>query len=103
MSGTPTTIGTYAVTLTVTDASTTRTDTTDFNWTIAYPPVVAVTPNRPPTTANTAIASLQMTATGGSATANQSWTGGASLPPGLSMTSAGLITGTPITPPAPTR
>ena len=95
VTGTPTTVGVYSVSLTVTDASTTRTASTNFNWTIAYPPIVAVTPNLPPTTVNTAIASLQMTATGGSGTANQNWTGGASLPPGLSMTSAGLITGTP--------
>ena len=45
VTGTPTTIGVYPVTLTVTDASGGRTASTTFNWTIAYPPVAAVTPN----------------------------------------------------------
>jgi type II secretory pathway pseudopilin PulG len=94
VTGTPTTIGVYPVSLTVTDASTKRSTTTTFNWTIAYPPIAAVAPNVSPITVGTAIAPVQATATGGSGTRSWSATG---LPAGLSMTSGGLITGTPTT------
>jgi Tfp pilus assembly protein PilV len=93
VTGTPTAIGVYPVSLTVTDASTKRSATTTFNWTIAYPPIAAVAPNVSPITVGTAITPVQATATGGSGT--RTWSDGGTLPAGLSMTSDGLITGTP--------
>jgi type II secretory pathway pseudopilin PulG len=92
ISGTPTTPGTYAVQVTVKDASG-RSSTTSLTWTISYPPLAPANPGAQASTVSTAISSLQLTATGGSG--SYAWSGGSSLPAGLSMTKGGLITGTP--------
>ncbi|WP_111765157.1 putative Ig domain-containing protein [Nakamurella deserti] len=91
VSGTPTTYGTYPVVLQVTDAAG-RTSSATFSWTIDYPPFAATNPGPQSATAGTAD-TLQLTVTGGSG--SFAWTGGTTLPAGLTLTPAGLISGTP--------
>lgn len=90
LSGTPTTAGTYSVAVTVTD-STGLTTSVSFNLTIAAKLVVT-----PSTIANavvgTAISAVNLTATGG--TPPYRWQS-AALPPGLSLTLNGTLSGTP--------
>ena len=81
------------VRVTITDAAGVGTQSSAFTWTISYPPLQAPTPTSQTSTINTAISSLQMTASGGSG--SYRWTG--TLPAGLGMTTGGLITGTPTT------
>jgi hypothetical protein len=90
ITGTPTTPGTYSVHLTVKDSAN-HSDTADFTWTVNYPALAATNPGAQVDTVNTAITAIQLSATGGSGTFT--WSGGASLPTGLSMTTAGKITG----------
>ncbi|HEY3715521.1 MAG TPA: putative Ig domain-containing protein [Jatrophihabitantaceae bacterium] len=94
VSGTPTTPGTFAVQLTVKDAAA-RSATISLTWTISYPPLAAANPGAQTSTLGTAIAPLQLGASGGSGT--YTWSGAATLPGGLSMTAGGLISGAPTT------
>ena len=94
ITGTPTTAGVYAVSITVTDSSGTRSTTTSFSWTITYPPFAATNPGPQTSTINTPD-SVTLTVTGGSG--SFAWTGGSTLPAGLTLTSAGVISGTPTT------
>ncbi len=93
ITGSPTTPGVYTVTITVKDSSA-HTATTTFTWTVANPPIAATNPGAQISTIGRAD-SLQLTATGGSGT--YTWTGGASLPAGLTLSSGGLVSGTPTT------
>lgn len=95
ISGTPTVAGTFAVQLTVKDATTTRTATVSFSWRVNHPPFAAGTPNDPRSTVSRVISPVQLTTSGGSG--SSVWSGAGSLPPGLSLTDGGLITGTPTT------
>ena len=92
ISGTPTTQGVFPVTLTVTDSTTTRSSTVSFSWTTSYPPLVAANPGPQTATVNTAD-SVTLSVTGGSG--SFAWTGGSTLPAGLTVTTAGVISGTP--------
>ena len=94
ITGTPTTRGVYLVSLTVTDTTGTRRSTVTFTWTIDYPPMVAANPGPQTSTVGTS-SSLTLSVTGGSG--SFSWSGGASLPAGLSLSSAGVISGTATT------
>jgi len=92
VSGTPTAAGTAAVRLTVTDSGG-RTATVTFTWTVLTP-VTAQAPGNQTSTVGTAITALTLTATGGSST--YTWTDpGATLPPGLGISPAGIVSGTP--------
>lgn len=95
ITGTPSSTGqlpqTFPVLLTVTDAAN-RTDTVLLNWTISYPPFAVAVPASQNSTVGVAV-SLPLTITGGSG--SLTWTGGASLPAGLTLSTAGIITGAP--------
>ncbi len=91
--GTPQPYNTVKVT--ATDASGISVSSGIFTWTTSYPPLLATTPSNQTSTIAVAIAPLQLAASGGSGT--YTWTGGATLPAGLTMTTAGRITGTPVT------
>lgn len=103
ITGTPTTAKTYAVSLTVTDAqacpvcaSTPRTATAEFNWTVSAGPLTPSKPSNQKWTVSTPLNSstqVQMSATGGDAKYVWSASG---LPTGVTINSStGLISGTP--------
>jgi len=91
ISGTATISGTYSVTVTVQDASLATASKT-LALTVTTPPTIT-TSTLAPGTVNTAI-SRTLTATGGSAPLTWSVVAGA-LPAGLSLSTAGVISGTP--------
>jgi hypothetical protein len=93
VSGAPSTLGNYTVTVRVTDRSTTRSALRTFTWTVEVPPVVPNNPGPQTDTVSTAIRPLQLSAGGGSGTYVWSDPSG-TLPAGLSITPAGRITGT---------
>ncbi len=97
ITGTPTTVGNYSVSVVVTDASGTRTAQDTFTWTVTYPPIAASNPGTQTATVGTPISpSLQLSGSGGSG--NYAWSDpSGTLPAGLTLTSAGLITGSPTT------
>ncbi|NJD08994.1 MAG: autotransporter outer membrane beta-barrel domain-containing protein, partial [Gemmatimonadetes bacterium] len=92
ISGTPTTQGTSTFTVQVTSGN--RTASKDLTITV-QPPTVTITT----TTLAAGVVgdpySQQLTATGGAGTVTWSLVSGSSLPPGLTLSSTGLITGTP--------
>lgn len=91
ITGTPTTLGAYQTTVTVTDASA-KAATATFTWTV--PALSVLTPAAQTSAHNAAITPLQVTAAGGRSPYTWAATG---LPPGLSIDSAGKISGTPTT------
>jgi type II secretory pathway pseudopilin PulG len=93
ISGKPTVVGNYTVTATVTDSSGTRQATRVFTWTITYPPLAASNPGNQASTVGRAIPPLQLSASGGSG--GYVWSG--AVPAGLTLSAAGLLTGTPTT------
>ncbi|MBU0656374.1 MAG: cellulase family glycosylhydrolase [Gammaproteobacteria bacterium] len=98
MTGTPTTAGTFSFTLAVTDQKAT-TDTQAISMAVADQPV-AVPPDITTTslTAGTAGAAYSATLKVSSGTAPYSWSlNSGSLPAGLSLSTAGVISGTPTT------
>jgi hypothetical protein len=91
ITGTATAAGSYDATVTVTDATGATASTASFRWTVAGPPtIVAPTPSDRHDSAGDAV-SLQAVATGG--TGPYTWTA-ANLPPGLTVSPAGRISGT---------
>ena len=66
--------------------------TVSFSWTTDYPPMVATNPGPQTSTVSTAD-SVTLSVTGGSG--SFAWTGGATLPAGLTLSSAGVVSGTP--------
>jgi prepilin-type N-terminal cleavage/methylation domain-containing protein len=92
ITGTPTAAGAAkAVTVTVADAlGATRSAT--FNWTVNPPPLNATAVAAQSSTTAAAITGLQLATTGG--TGPYTWAA-VNLPPGLTMTTGGLITGSP--------
>ncbi len=94
ISGTPTSVGAFplpfAVTLTVTDSKG-RSTPVIFTWTISYPPIAATNPGAQTSTQGTADG-VTLSATGGSG--SFAWTS-ETLPAGLTLSSAGVISGTP--------
>ncbi|MGI8665515.1 MAG: putative Ig domain-containing protein [Jatrophihabitans sp.] len=95
ITGSPTTAGAAkTVTAVVTDAFL-RTDTTTFKWTV-LPPLTAGQPADQNNTWHSAISNLSLSATGGSG--GYSWSDPShTLPAGLNLTGAGVISGTPST------
>jgi hypothetical protein len=96
ISGTPTTAGSYPVTITATDGSGASGSTT-FTWTITN--TVSVTsPGNQLDDSGTAISPLAISASDSSSTASLTYSDGGTLPPGLSIDpSAGVISGNPTT------
>ena len=98
VSGTPTTAGSYPVTLTVKDSSTPAPETFSQQFTIIInPSALTVTCSAPPNgTVGTPYSSATCTASGGTTPYTWSWSG--TIPPGLSInSSSGAISGTPTT------
>jgi type II secretory pathway pseudopilin PulG len=94
ISGTPTTAGTYSsVRVTVTDAATGTATTNAFTWTVTSPPapVAVASPITAQSSADEGVIDVQATSTGG--TGPYTWTA-TNLPAGLTINSAGRITGT---------
>ncbi|MET0864840.1 MAG: putative Ig domain-containing protein [Nakamurella sp.] len=90
ITGTPTARGVFPVALTVTDSTSIRTSTVGFSWTTDYPPLVASNPG-PQTSTVGAADSVTLSVTGGSG--SFAWTGGETLPPGLTLAGDGIISG----------
>jgi hypothetical protein len=96
ITGTPTTSGSYPVTITATDGSGAHGSTT-FTWTIANT-VTVTNPGHQSSVTGTAISPLSIAATDSSSSATLSYTDGGTLPPGLSIdSSSGVVSGTPTT------
>jgi hypothetical protein len=94
VTGTPTTLGSYTVKLTVADSSG-RTRTVTFTWNVTYAPLSA-NPGNQTNTVNQSVGTVIFTASGGSG--NYVWTDpNGTLPPGLSLSTSGVVTGTPTT------
>ncbi len=89
ISGTPTAAGSASVTVKVTDTSG-KSDSATFNWDVA-PPVTVTNPGTQSDTVGLPV-SLQIDGSGGQGSLRYSATG---LPDGLSISSSGLISGTP--------
>jgi len=99
ITGTPSTTGSYSVTVTATDSAGTE-GSTSFEWTVnatTSGDVVTVgSPGNQTSTAGISIGTLQLSASSSAGDAITSYTA-TGLPPGLSISSAGAITGTPST------
>jgi large repetitive protein len=98
VTGTPTTAGSYSATVTATDASGSNGIGT-VSWTVANDGVT-VNPLSESSTGGESVGAMSLTAfDSGSTVGGFSWavTGG-SLPPGLSLSSSGVISGTPTAP-----
>ena len=94
VTGTPTTLGTSTVKLTVTDSAG-RKHTVTFAWTVKVNPLSASIPNQTNQVLRS-IGKLTFLASGGSG--SYSWTDPTgSLPPGLTLSTGGVVTGTPTT------
>ena len=96
ITGTPTTGGSYAVTVTAADdAGYSATD--NFTWVVTNT-VTATGPGAQSSVSGTAISPVTSSATDTSSTAVVTWSDGGTLPPGLSVAAAtGAVTGTPTT------
>jgi parallel beta-helix repeat protein len=92
VSGTPTTPGTYTFTITATDTSGASADTAA---TVVVDAAFAINPITPPQGVVGSSYSAQLSTTGGAAPVTFALSGGTTLPPGLALSSAGLISGTP--------
>ncbi|MFC0588208.1 putative Ig domain-containing protein [Novosphingobium aquiterrae] len=98
ISGTPTAPGSYTITVTATDTGSTGPGapyTASANYTVSVPaPAIAITPTTLTAGAGGAAYNQQLTASGGIASYTYSVTAG-TLPPGLTLSTAGLLSGTP--------
>jgi hypothetical protein len=92
VSGSTTTPGTYTFTVKATDLSTASVSE---SLTIVVNPAVAINPNTPPAGTVGVPYADQLSATGGTGTLTFALAGGTTLPPGLSLSNTGLISGTP--------
>ena len=93
ISGTPTSAGTYPITVKVTDAAT-QTAQQTFQLTVNAPGIALAPATLPQGKVAVAYASTTLTASGGSAPYSYAVTAGA-LPAGLTLSPAGVISGTP--------
>ncbi|MGC2635841.1 MAG: putative Ig domain-containing protein [Acidobacteriaceae bacterium] len=97
ITGTPTAAGTYSVVVTVKDSANNSAQAT---FSITVEGTIAITTTTLPTGyANSAYPSTTLSATGGSGGFTWTWAAasGSSIPPGLSLSTAGVVTGTPTT------
>jgi hypothetical protein len=94
LTGSTTTPGTFAFTVSATDLSTASVSE---NLTIVVNPSIVINPNTPPQGVVGAPYTDQLSATGGTGTIIFTLAAGTTLPPGLSLSNTGLITGTPTT------
>ncbi|MFN9738394.1 MAG: beta strand repeat-containing protein [Pseudomonadota bacterium] len=95
LSGTPTVAGTFNVTVTATDSTTGTAGTASRAYTLVLtPPNIVVNQQTLPTTYNGQPYSVTLTSSGGTAPYTYVVTAG-TLPPGLTLTSAGVLSGTP--------
>jgi hypothetical protein len=95
LSGTPTTGGPYTFTVTATDSAS-HTGSVSYNPTISGGVTVTLSPTTVPNGTVGTSYSQQITASGGTSPYTYSKTSG-TLPPGLTLSSAGLLSGTPTT------
>jgi large repetitive protein len=96
ISGTPTMAGTYNFSIIVTDSAIpTNTATQSFSLTINLD--ITTPAALPSVTANTPLTPVTLTATGGTAPYIWTLTPGSTLPAGLSLSTAGVISGSPTT------
>jgi type II secretory pathway pseudopilin PulG len=97
ITGTPTGVGAFpapfAVSLTVTDSKA-RTAIVSFPWVVSYPPIAATNPGSQTSTVGTPDGVTPLSVTGGSGTVVWS---SATLPAGITLTTAGVLAGTPTT------
>lgn len=97
LSGTPTALGTYTFGIRVTDSSTgpgTYFEVESVTLVVNPPPTIAVSPTTVPAAAVGSVYNQTITASGGTASYTFAITAGA-LPAGLSLSSAGALSGTP--------
>ena len=94
VSGTPTTPGTYSFIVTATDLSGASAATATV---FVVNATLGINPITPPQGAVGSSYSAQLSASGGSAPVTFALSGGTALPPGLVLSPAGLISGTPTT------
>ncbi|MGD0890571.1 MAG: putative Ig domain-containing protein [Terracidiphilus sp.] len=100
LSGTPTAGGAFSVVVTVKDSVSNTSASATLALTVAYPALTIPTTALPNGILNATYTPYTLTATGGSDnTANYSWTwaaaAGSSLPPGMSLSAAGVLSGSP--------
>lgn len=98
ISGTPTTVGTYSFAVIASDAYGDSATSPSYTLTVAYPAMSVITTTLPVGYIGSAYTSTTLSATGGAGNASHySWTlvTGMSMPAGLSLSTAGVISGTP--------
>jgi len=94
ITGTPTVAGVYTVTVTVTDADGASNTSVPFQIVVSSLALTTTSP-LPAGTVDAPYVGVQFTATGGTSPYTFSVAAGSTLPPGLSLTAAGDLTGTP--------
>jgi hypothetical protein len=98
ISGTPSTVGTYSFAVKASDAYGDATTSPTYSLVVSYPAMHITTSALPAGYVSSAYTSTALAASGGAGVfSNYTWTvaGGSALPAGLSLSSAGLISGTP--------
>ena len=98
LSGTPTAGGTFTFTVTATDSAGPPHNTGSQAYTLVVnPPTITLSPSTLPNgTVGTSYGTHTISASGGTNPYTFAWTG--TPPPGLMLTSAGVLSGTPTTP-----
>jgi hypothetical protein len=94
LSGTPTVAGTFSLLVNVTDSAANPPVAANYTVTVTPPTVIVTTSGIIPLVQGVASPSITLTATGGKKPYTWSAT---SLPPGMTLSSAGVLSGTPIT------
>ena len=92
LSGTPTAVGSFPITVTVTDGNGCTGTGATYTLTIGCP---TITVGNPATTTGTAGAAFSQTFTQSGAVNGATFTTASTLPPGLTLSSAGVLSGTP--------
>jgi hypothetical protein len=98
VSGTPTTVGTYSFAVSASDAHGDAATSATYSLVVSYPAMQITTATLPAGYIGSSYPSTVLAATGGAGVgSNYAWTvaSGSSLPAGLSLSTAGVISGTP--------